>query len=127
MASANSRGGDSNMVTNQANIKRNGIQDYVSIRATAAIIAAFTLYLAFFFITTDDITYEIWKGLFSTIGMKVFTLAALVAVMIHTRIGLWQVLTDYIKAPGLRAVLQYVLNIIGFVYVAVGLFVLWGV
>jgi len=115
------------MVTNQANIKRNGIQDYVSIRATAAIIAAFTLYLAFFFITTDDITYEIWKGLFSTIGMKVFTLAALVAVMIHTRIGLWQVLTDYIKAPGLRAVLQYVLNIIGFVYVAVGLFVLWGV
>ncbi|MBO1255514.1 succinate dehydrogenase, hydrophobic membrane anchor protein [Alteromonas sp. 5E99-2] len=115
------------MVTNQANIKRNGIQDYVSIRATAAIIAAFTLYLAFFFITTDDITYEIWKGLFSTIGMKVFTLAALVAVMIHTRIGLWQVLTDYIKAPGLRAVLQYVLNLIGFVYVAVGLFVLWGV
>ncbi|MEC8491151.1 MAG: succinate dehydrogenase, hydrophobic membrane anchor protein, partial [Pseudomonadota bacterium] len=56
-----------------------------------------------------------------------FTLAALVAVMIHVRIGLWQVLTDYVKSAGLRAGLQYILNIIAFGYVAVGLFVLWGV
>jgi succinate dehydrogenase / fumarate reductase membrane anchor subunit len=47
--------------------------------------------------------------------------------MIHVRIGLWQVLTDYVKASGLRAIIQYVLNIIAFGYVAVGLFVLWGV
>jgi succinate dehydrogenase / fumarate reductase membrane anchor subunit len=59
--------------------------------------------------------------------MKVFTLAALVSVMIHVRIGLWQVLTDYVKPTGLRAIIQYVLNIIAFVYVAAGLFVLWGV
>jgi succinate dehydrogenase / fumarate reductase membrane anchor subunit len=115
------------MVTNQASIKRDGVQDFVSTRATAAIIAAYTLFLAWFFITTDSITYAVWSGLFSHIAMKVFTLAALVAVMIHTRIGLWQVFTDYIKAPGLRAILQYAVNIIGFVYVAVGLFVLWGV
>ncbi|MFC3095490.1 succinate dehydrogenase, hydrophobic membrane anchor protein [Alteromonas sediminis] len=115
------------MVTNQASIKRDGVQDYVSLRATAAIITAFTLYLAWFFITTDNITFEVWQGLFSSIGMKVFTLAALVAIMIHVRIGLWQVLTDYVKPTGLRATLQYVLNIIAFVYVAVGLFVLWGV
>ena len=54
-------------------------------------------------------------------------IAALVSVMVHVRIGLWQVLTDYVKPTGLRATLQYVLNIIAFAYVAVGLFVLWGV
>ncbi|MEP0494292.1 MAG: succinate dehydrogenase, hydrophobic membrane anchor protein, partial [Paraglaciecola sp.] len=43
------------------------------------------------------------------------------------RIGMWQVLTDYVKAPGLRAFIQFILNLIAFVYVAVGLFVLWGV
>ena len=115
------------MVTNQASIKRDGVQDYVSLRATAAIIFAYSVFMAWFFITTDNLTFIEWRGLFSGLAMKVFTLATLVAVMIHVRIGLWQVLTDYVKATGLRAGLQYILNIIAFGYVAVGLFVLWGV
>lgn len=115
------------MVTNQASLKRDGVQDYVTLRATALIITLFTLYMAYFFITTPVITFEIWQGLFKGLIMKVFTLATLVAIMYHVRIGLWQVLTDYVKAPGLRAAIQYILNIIAFVYVAVGLFVLWGV
>lgn len=115
------------MVTNQASIKRDGVQDYVSLRATALIITAFTFFMTWFFISTDTITYEVWRGLFSGIAMKVFTLATLVAIMIHVRIGLWQVLSDYVKSSGLRGALQFVLNIIAFVYVAVGLFVLWGV
>lgn len=115
------------MVTSQATIKRDGIQDWVSIRATAAIMTIFTFYMAWFFITTESITYEVWTNLFSSIAMKVFTFATLVSIMIHVRIGLWQVLTDYIKPAGIRAVLQYVLNLIAFAYVAVGLFVLWGV
>ncbi|MCY7296423.1 succinate dehydrogenase, hydrophobic membrane anchor protein [Alteromonas sp. a30] len=113
------------MVINQASLKRNGVQDFVSLRATAAIIFAFTVFMSWFFISTPELTYENWSGLFSHLGMKVFTLATLVAIMIHVRIGLWQVLTDYVKAPALRAGLQYILNIIAFVYVAVGLFVLW--
>lgn len=115
------------MVTNQASLKRDGVQDFVSLRATAAILTAYTIFMAWFFISTETVTYAVWRELFSGLAMKVFTLAALVAMMIHVRIGLWQVLTDYVKASGLRAVLQYVLNIIAFGYVAVGLFVLWGV
>ncbi|MBE1287207.1 MAG: succinate dehydrogenase, hydrophobic membrane anchor protein [Alteromonadaceae bacterium] len=115
------------MVTNQATIKRDGVQDWVSLRATAFIIMLFSFYIGWFFITTDKVTYDVWQGFFGSLTTKVFTLAALVSVMLHVRIGLWQVLTDYIKPAGLRAGLQYVLNIIAFVYVAVGLFVLWGV
>ena len=121
------RDGSRIMVTNQASIKRDGVQDYVSLRATAVIIALYTFYMAYFFITTETVTYEIWTGLFSSLFMKVFTLATLVAVMIHVRIGLWQVLTDYIKPAGIRAFLQYLLNLIAFAYVAIGVFVLWGV
>lgn len=115
------------MVTNQATLKRDGVQDFVSLRATAAIITAFTVFMTWFFISTPTITFEVWHGLFSHLGMKVFTLATLVAIMIHVRIGLWQVLTDYVKPPKIRAGLQFVLNLIAFVYVAVGLFVLWGI
>jgi succinate dehydrogenase / fumarate reductase, membrane anchor subunit len=115
------------VVTNQASIKRNGIQDWVSLRATALIIALYSFYLAFVFITTDISSFAIWQGIFASLFMKVFTFAALVSIMLHVRIGLWQVLTDYIKPTGLRAGIQYVLNLIAFAYVAVGLFVLWGV
>ncbi|MDF2178189.1 succinate dehydrogenase, hydrophobic membrane anchor protein [Aliiglaciecola sp. CAU 1673] len=115
------------MVTNQASLKRDGVQDYISLRTTAVIIAAFGLYMAWFFITTPSITFDVWQGLFSGLGMKVFTLAALVSIMIHVRIGLWQVLTDYVKPAGARGLIQYALNLIAFAYVAVGLFVLWGV
>ena len=115
------------MVTNQASLKRDGVQDFVSLRATAIIILAFTVFMTVFFITTPQINYNIWTELFSHIAMKVFTLATLVAIMIHVRIGLWQVLTDYVKSSKVRAFTQYALNLIAFIYVAVGLFVLWSI
>lgn len=115
------------MVTTQATLKRDGVQDFVSLRTSALIIAAFFIYMAWFFISTPTVTFDVWHGLFSSVGMKVFTLAALISIMVHVRIGLWQVLTDYVKVPRTRSVLQFVLNLIAFVYVAVGLFVLWGV
>lgn len=115
------------MVTNQATFKRDGIQDWVSLRATAIIIALFSFYMTYIFVSTPEITFTVWQEIFSSITMKVFTFAALVSIMLHVRIGLWQVLTDYIKPAALRAGIQYVLNLIAFAYVAVGLFVLWGV
>lgn len=115
------------MVTNQASIKRDGVQDFVSLRTTALVILAYTIFLLWFFVTTPTLSYEVWNGLFSNLAVKVFTLAALVSVMIHVRTGLWQVLTDYIKPTKIRASIQFVLNLMAFVYVTVGIFVLWGV
>lgn len=115
------------MVINQASMKRNGIQDYVSLRASAAVISAFSIYMTYFFIATEQITFEVWQELFSSIFMKAFTLITLLAILMHVRIGLWQVLTDYVKAHNVRIVLQFILNLMAYAYVAVGLFVLWGV
>ena len=70
------------MVTNQASIKRDGVQDYVSLRATAAIIFAYSVFMAWFFITTDNLTFIEWRGCSLAWLLKVFTLAALIAVMI---------------------------------------------
>ncbi|MGS2720000.1 succinate dehydrogenase, hydrophobic membrane anchor protein [Paraglaciecola aestuariivivens] len=115
------------MVTGQASLKRNGVQDFVTIRATALIMTAFSLFMTWFFICTPEITFAVWQDLFSGLAMKVFTFLTLVSIMFHVRIGMWQVLTDYVKAPGLRAAVQFILNIIACVYVVIGLFVLWGV
>lgn len=114
------------MVLNQASLKRDGVQDYVSLRASAIVLALYSLFILGFFLFTPEVTFEVWQGLFANTLMKVFTLLALISIAIHTRIGLWQVLTDYVKCARLRAVLQFVLYVIAFGYVAVGLFVLWG-
>ncbi|WP_018691729.1 succinate dehydrogenase, hydrophobic membrane anchor protein [Algicola sagamiensis] len=115
------------MVVNDASLKRNGVQDFVSLRATAIILASYAIFIVGFLVLTPQVTFEIWKGLFSGMGVKIFTLLAILSMMIHVRIGLWQVLTDYIKSAMLRAVLQFILNVVVFAYVATGLFVLWGV
>lgn len=115
------------MVTNQAAIKRNGIQDYVTLRATSILITAYTFYMVYIFVSTAEMTFTQWQSVFSSVGMKAFTLITLVAIFMHVRIGLWQVLTDYVKNARVRVALQYALNLIAIAYVAVGLFVLWGV
>ncbi|MDX3774833.1 succinate dehydrogenase, hydrophobic membrane anchor protein [Chromatiaceae bacterium AAb-1] len=114
------------MVLNKATLKRDGVQDYVSLRATAIVLALYSLFILGFFLFTPEITFEIWQGLFANIFVKVFTLLTLVSIAVHTRIGLWQVLTDYVKSARLRAILQFFLYALAFAYVAVGLFVLWG-
>lgn len=115
------------MVLNQASLKRDGIQDYVSLRASAIILMLYTFFILGFFLVTPEVTYENWKGLFDNLLVKAFTMLALVCIAVHTKIGLWQVLTDYVKCARLRAVLQFLLYTLAFGYVAVGLFVLWGV
>ncbi|WP_105199044.1 MULTISPECIES: succinate dehydrogenase, hydrophobic membrane anchor protein [unclassified Pseudoalteromonas] len=115
------------MVLNQASLKRNGVQDFVSLRATALVISAYALFIIGYLLCTPALTYEAWSGLFGNLAMKVFTLVALICIMVHTRIGLWQVLTDYVKNAQLRAFLGFVLNLMALAYVVIGLFVLWGV
>ncbi len=115
------------MVINQASLKRNGVQDYVSLRTTALIMTAYTFFILYIFLSTPVMTYEAWSGLFANIGMKIFTFITLLCIWVHTRIGLWQVLTDYVKCATLRSVLSFVLNTMGLAYVVAGLFILWGV
>lgn len=115
------------MVLNQATLKRDGVQDYVSLRTTSIIIAAYAIFIVGYLFLSPDLTFQSWQGLFSNLVVKAFTMISLVCMMVHTRIGLWQVLTDYIKCSTLRSVLGFVLNLIALMYVVTGLFVLWGV
>ena len=80
------------MVLNQASLKRDGVQDYVSLRATAIILTLYTFFILGFFLITPEVTYDVWKALFSNLLVKAFTLLALVCIAVHTKIGLWQVM-----------------------------------
>ena len=105
---------------------RSGVHDYVLLRASAIVILAYVLYLVGF-VTFADIDYFTWVDFFSLTLTKIFSLFALIAMLVHSLIGLWQVLTDYVKNTLLRAVLQFLLTSTAFVYVISGFVILWGV
>jgi len=105
---------------------RSGVHDYILLRASAVILLAYTIYLVGFIVSTD-MTYQVWSDFFSLTLTKVFTLMALIAMLVHSWIGIWQVLTDYVKCTLLRGTLQFVLTTVAFVYVIFGFVILWGV
>lgn len=114
------------MVTNAASLGRSGVHDFILIRASAVILALYTFFLVGYMALTP-VSYEAWHGLFSCLPMKVFTLLALVAVLVHAWIGSWQVLTDYVKSTSLRGALQFVFVVTAFCYLAAGILIVWGV
>ncbi|GGI84296.1 succinate dehydrogenase hydrophobic membrane anchor subunit [Shewanella hanedai] len=115
------------MVTNAASLGRSGVHDFILIRASAIVLAVYTIFLVGFIACSSPLTYDIWHGLFSALPMKVFTLLALVAVLIHAWVGVWQVLTDYVHHLALRGVLQFVFVVAAFSYMAAGILIVWGV
>lgn len=114
------------MVSNASALGRNGVHDWLLLRASAIVITLYILYILGFVVIVPDITYEIWRGFFASHITKVFTLLTLLSILAHAWIGLWQVLTDYIKPLALRLVLQLVVVITLLVYLLYGTIVVWG-
>ncbi|MEW6996177.1 succinate dehydrogenase, hydrophobic membrane anchor protein [Colwelliaceae bacterium BS250] len=115
------------MVNNIATLGRNGVHDFILIRATALIMAAYSIFMLGFFIFTPEVTFELWQGLFANMAMKVFTILTIIAVLFHAWIGIWQVLTDYVKNIKVRGLLQFIFTITLFVYAIAVLLTVWGV
>lgn len=114
------------MVNNAASFGRSGVHDFILLRASAIVLALYTLFLAGFFITTPEVTYDVWKSLFACLPVKIFSILAILAVLIHAWIGIWQVLSDYVKSACLRGALQFVFAVTLISYFIGGLLTVWG-
>ncbi|AMO48581.1 Succinate dehydrogenase hydrophobic membrane anchor protein [Enterobacter sp. FY-07] len=115
------------MVSNASALGRNGVHDFILVRATAIVLTLYIIYMVGFFAVTGDLTWEVWTGFFSSAFTKVFTLLALLSILIHAWIGMWQVLTDYVKPLAIRLVLQLAIVVALAAYVIYGFVVVWGV
>ncbi|MCL2897419.1 succinate dehydrogenase membrane anchor subunit [Brenneria tiliae] len=114
------------MVSNASALGRNGVQDWLLIRASAIVIVLYVIYLLGFIIAVGEMTYPVWRDFFAMALTKVFTLLTLFSILVHAWIGMWQVLTDYIKPLALRLTLQLAIVVALLVYVIYGTIVVWG-
>ena len=121
------------MVASVTNLGRSGLYDWLIQRTTAVILAAYTLFMLGYFITTPDLGYAEWSALFESTGMRIFTLLALLSFGAHSWIGLWTVFTDYLTEYMLgsignvvRPVLQIAVVLTLVVYAIWVIQVIWG-
>ncbi len=115
------------MVSNASALGRNGIHDWLLLRASAILMTLYIIYLLGFVVMAGPLTYDVWHGFFASSFTKVFTLLTLFSILIHGWIGMWQVLTDYVKAVATRLLLQFAIVVALLSYAVYGTVVVWGV
>jgi len=84
-----------------------GIRDWLAQRVTGVLMALFTvIVLAQLLLTRGAIGYDKWAGIFAPQPMKMLTFAIVIGLAYHVWVGMREVLMDYVKAVGVRLVLQ---------------------
>lgn len=122
------------MVTSVTSFGRSGLYDWLIQRVSSVVMAAYTIFIVAYLALNPDLTFEQWKGLYSQLWMRVFSLATLLSFIAHAWIGLWAVLTDYLtvrllgnKATFLRIFAQIILGAVAVTYLVWGIQVIWGI
>ena len=71
------------MVTNITSLGGKGTSDWLLQRVSALVLLAWIFCVGGSVLFTDGLTYDAWRGLFDTTAMRVFSLAALLALCAH--------------------------------------------
>ncbi len=121
------------MVTNVTNFSRSGLYDWMAQRVSAVVLAAYFIFLIGYMVANPGLGYAEWHGLFSHNAMRIFSLLALVALIVHAWVGMWTITTDYLTpmaigrwATGVRFLVQAACGVIQFVVFVWGVQILWG-
>lgn len=115
------------MVATTSGYCRQGVRDWLIQRVSAVVLGLYLLYLTYFYLSCPVFDYAAWAGLFQQTWMKVFSLLALLALMLHAWIGIWTVLTDYIKPWALRLGLEIIVVLALLGYFVWGVQIMWSV
>ncbi len=83
-----------------------GLRDWLAQRATALLMALFTVALIVQLLLPGELGYDKWAAIFSHQWMKALTFVVIVSLAFHAWVGMRDILMDYVKAMGVRLLLQ---------------------
>lgn len=101
-----------------------GSRDWILQRISAVVLAVYSVVIVGFFLF-NDVNYDAWRGFMLSLPMKLFSLVAILSLVFHAWVGMWTVLTDYVKSSGLRLVIQSLVIIAVLVYLFWGVMIFW--
>jgi len=114
-----------NKLTSDMSLTGNGLRDWLIQRFSSLIIAAYFIVLVGFFCKYPNFDFVQLRDFFATSWVQIFTLLALLSVFCHAWVGVWTVITDYIKPVVLRFLIQALVILALFVYFFWGVEILW--
>jgi len=83
-----------------------GLKDWMAQRATAVVMATYTVILLVAFFSANDFSYQGWAGLFARQWFKIATFITFVALFYHAWVGMRDIWMDYIKPVSIRLFFQ---------------------
>lgn len=113
-------------LTNVTSLTSNGLRDWLIQRVTSLVMLFYIVFLVGFFLAHSSLNYEQWHELFSHRAMRLFSTLFLLSLLMHAWIGMWTIITDYIKPFALRLVVQILIMIGLFLCFIWGLAIFWG-
>lgn len=104
-----------------------GLKDWIAQRATAVIMAVYTVILVATLLIVQPGSFEAWRGVFANGFIKFATFLFFLSLFYHAWIGVRDIWMDYVKPTGVRLVL-HVLTIVALVgYAGWAATILWSV
>ncbi|MDR1890467.1 MAG: succinate dehydrogenase, hydrophobic membrane anchor protein [Zoogloeaceae bacterium] len=91
-----------------------GLKDWIVQRATAVVMAGYTLLIATVILAAQPADFETWRGIFACGPIKFATFLFALSLFYHAWIGVRDLWMDYINSTGLRLSL-HVLTILALV------------
>ena len=108
--------GDMDMVMSVSNLSRSGIRDWVIQRLSALILFIYVSIIVGYCLGHTQLSYQQWQGFFHNGFMQLATFLVALSVCAHIWIGIWTVITDYVKPTFLRMVCEILVLLVVFGY-----------
>jgi succinate dehydrogenase / fumarate reductase, membrane anchor subunit len=83
-----------------------GLRDWLVQRVTAVVLALYAVFMIAFIVTHLPLEFQVWKALFAHQTIRLFTLFFLLSLLLHSWIGVRNILMDYVHPMGLRLALE---------------------
>lgn len=115
------------MVKSVLGVNHQGLRDWIIQRVSAILMAVYFIGLSAYVVCHPALSFAEWHSLFATQWMKVATILVLLALMWHAWIGVWTILTDYVKPFVLRSILNFFVLLMLTACFVWGVLVLWSV
>lgn len=114
-------------IMNISSLTGNGLRDWLVQRLTSVVLAAYLLFLLGFFLMHPAVDFFAWQSLFSSNWMRVFSVLAMLSLALHAWVGIWTVITDYLKPIALRLTVQTIVLLALLAYFIWGIEIFWGI
>lgn len=101
-------------------MKAKGVQDWLVQRISALILAGYLFFLLAYCLAHRGLSFEQWHHLFTLPSMRIITSFVILSLVWHAWIGMWTVITDYLKCSVVRFSAQIII-----IFVLLGCLI-WG-